>query len=119
MELCAWGNRRGGNRTLSRRSSTVYRAYKAPGHACGRAVVDEVQLGKRWDAAGLYRRGIRRLNMARPHHTRPSSRGKPKVSISVIYEAVGHDKAAYERLLECLRELARSKESFQDQESKS
>lgn len=61
----------------------------------------------------IYRRDSRRLNMAQPHRTSSGSRKNPKVSLSVKYEAVGHDKAAYERLLELLRELAQSKGSSQ------
>jgi hypothetical protein len=46
-------------------------------------------------------------------------RKNPKVSVNVTYGAFGHDRAAYERLLEVLRELARSKQSFQEQKNKS
>ena len=60
------------------------------------------------DAAGFYRRDIRRLNMAQLHYTRSGSRRNPKVSLSVAHEAVGHDKAVYERLLEYFRGLART-----------
>jgi hypothetical protein len=44
---------------------------------------------------------------------RVGGRKIPKVSINVAYKAVGHDKAAYERLLEHLRKFSRSKGSSQ------